>query len=109
MRSRARELNVAHALAAHFGLGHFDAALLAHHAAVLQALVLAAQTFVVLHGPENLGAEQSVPLRLEGAVVDGLRLLYFAIRPGADHVRRGKTDLDRVEVFDRHLLLEQFE
>ena len=42
------ELDVAHALAAHLGLRHFDAALLADHAAVLQALVLAAQALVVL-------------------------------------------------------------
>ncbi len=109
MRRRARQLDVAHALAAHLGLGHFDAALLAHHAAMLQALVLAAQALVVLHGPEDLGAEQAVALRLEGAVVDGLRLLHFAVRPGADHVRRGKADLDRIEILDRHLLLEQLE
>jgi len=41
MCGRARELDVAHALAAHLGLGHFDAALLAHHAAMLEAFVLA--------------------------------------------------------------------
>jgi hypothetical protein len=100
---------VPHALAAHLGLGHLDAALLADDAAVLQALVFAAQALVVLHRPEDLGAEQTVPLRLEGAVVDGFRLLYFAVRPGADHVGRREPDLDRVEVLDRHLLLEQLE
>ena len=109
VRGRARELDVAHALAAHLGLGHLDAALLADDAAVLQALVLAAQALVVLHRPEDLGAEQAVPLRLEGAVIDGLRLLHLAVRPGADHVRRREPDLDRVEVLDRHLLLEQLE
>jgi hypothetical protein len=75
VRDRARELDVAHALAAHLGERHFDAALLADHAAVLQALVLAAQALVVLDRPEDLGAEQAVPLRLEGAVVD--RLGFF--------------------------------
>ena len=75
VRGRARELDVPHALAAHLGLRHLDAALLAHHAAVLESLVLAAQALVVLHRPEDLGAEQAIALRLEGAVVDGLGLL----------------------------------
>src|ERR1700723_865579 len=81
VRGRARELDVAHALAAHLGLGHLDAALLAHDAAVLQALVLAAQALVILHGSEDLRAEQPVALRLEGPVVDRLRLLHLAVRP----------------------------
>jgi hypothetical protein len=106
VRGRARELDVAHALAAHLGLRDFHAALLADHAAMLEALVLAAKTFVILHGSEDLGAEQAVTFRLERAVVDGLRLLHFAVRPGADHVRRGQADLDAVELFDRSVLLE---
>ena len=109
VRDRARELDVAHALAAHLGLRDLDAALLADHAAVLEALVLAAQALVVLHRPEDLGAEQAVALRLEGAVVDGLRLLHLAERPGADHVRGSERDADRVEVLDRRLLLEQLQ
>jgi hypothetical protein len=90
---------VAHALAAHLGQRDFHAALLADHAAVLEALVLAAQALVVLDRAENLGAEQTVPLRLEGAVVDGLRLLDLAVGPRADQVRRGKADADGVEIF----------
>ena len=92
------ELDVAHALAAHLGQRHFDAALLADHAAVLQALVLAAQALVVLDRPEDLGAEQAVALRLERAVVDGLRLLHFAVGPRADLLGRREPDLDRVEL-----------
>ena len=109
VRHRARELDVAHALAAHLGLRDFDAALLAHHAAVLEALVLAAQALVVLHRAEDLGAEQAIALRLEGAVVDGLGLAHLAVRPGAHHLRRGQADLDRVEMLDRRLLLEELE
>ncbi len=109
VRGRARQFDVAHPLAAHLRLRHLDAALLAHDSAVLEALVLAAQTLVVLDGSEDLRAEQAVALRLEGAVVDGLRLLHLAIRPGADHVRGREPDLDRIEVLDRHLLLEQLE
>jgi hypothetical protein len=76
---------------------------------MLQALVLAAQALVVLYRPEYLGAEQAVAFRLEGPVVDGLRLLHLAVRPGTDHVRRREPDLDRIEVLDRNLLLEQLE
>jgi len=66
---------VTHALTAHLGLRDFNAALLADHAAVLKAFVLAAQAFVVLDRAKNLGAEQAVTLGLEGTVVDGLGLL----------------------------------
>ena len=65
----------------------FDAALLADHAAVLEALVLAAQALVVLDRSEDLGAEQAVTLRLEGAVVDGFRLLDLAEGPAAHRFR----------------------
>ena len=109
VRDRARQLDVAHALAAHFGQRHFDAALLADHAAVLEPLVLAAQALVVLDRTEDLGAEQAVTLRLEGAVVDGLRLLHFAVGPRADLLRRGESDADRIELFFLGDLLEQIE
>src|SRR5262245_57122919 len=82
-------------LAAHLGQRHFDSALLADHAAMLESLVLAAQALVVLDRPENLGAEQAVAFRFEGAIVDGLRLLHLAVRPGADLLRGGEADTDR--------------
>src|SRR5688572_29398882 len=107
VRDRARELDVPHALAPDLRLRHLDAALLAHDAAVLQALVLAAQALVVLHRPEDLRAEQAVPLRLERAVVDRLGLAHLAVRPGLDHLRRRKRDADRVEILDLGLRLEE--
>ena len=109
VRGRRGQLDVAHALAAHLGQRHFRAALLADHAAVLHALVLAAQALVVLDRSEDRGAEQAVALRLEGAVVDRLGLLHFAERPRADQVRRRQRDLDRVEVQRLALLVEQVE
>ena len=109
VRDRRGQLDVAHALAAHLGHGDFDAALLADHAAVLQALVLAAQALVVLDRSEDLRAEQPVPLRLEGAVVDGLGLLHLAVGPGVDHVRRREADADGIEVLDLALLLQEFQ
>src|SRR3546814_14114744 len=42
-------------------------------------------------------AEQAVPLRLEGAVVDRLRLLDLAVGPAPDAFWRSQSDLDLVE------------
>ena len=78
---RRGKLDMAHALAADLLQGHFDAALLARNPLVFHPLVLAAQALVVLHRTEDAGAEQSVALRLEGAVVDRLRLLDLAKGP----------------------------
>ncbi|MNM39452.1 hypothetical protein D3C81_502310 [compost metagenome] len=97
---------MAHALAAHFGQGDFDAALFADHAAVFQALVLAAQAFVVLDRAKDLGAEQAIAFRLEGTVVDGFRLFDFAVGPRTDFLRRSETDLDCIEGLVGLYLLE---
>ena len=75
------QLDVAHALTTHFGLGHFNAALLTDHTAVFQALVLTAQALVVFYRPEDTGAEKAVTLRFERTVVDGFRLFNFTERP----------------------------
>ena len=98
VRDRRREVDVAHALAAHLALDHLDAALLADDAAILHALVLAAQALVVLDRPEDPGAEQAVPLGLERAVVDRLGLLDLAIGPRPDLLRAGDRDLDLIEL-----------
>src|SRR5687768_3025342 len=103
------ELDMAHALAADLGQRHFDAALLADHATVLEALVLAAKALVVLDRPEDLGAEEAVTLRLEGAVVDRLGLLHFAVRLRTDLLRGGEPDADGIELFFLGDLLEQIE
>src|SRR6185437_6728803 len=109
VRDRARELDVAHTLAAHFRQRHLDAALLADHAPVLEALVLAAQALVVLDRAEDLRAEQAIALRLEGPVVDGLGLLHFTVRPRADLLRRSEPDANRIELFFLGDLLEQIQ
>src|SRR5579864_7827185 len=88
---------MAHAIAAHLRQGDFDAALLADDAAILHPLVLAAQALVILDRPEDPGAEQAVPLRLEGAVVDRLGLLDLAVGPRADALGAGDRDADLVE------------
>src|SRR5687768_7900457 len=107
MGDRGGELDMAHALAPDPRQRHLDAALLADDALELHALVLAAQALVVLDRPEDAGAEQPVPLRLEGTVVDRLRLLDLAERPGLDLFRAGDRDLDRVERLLHRLLAEK--
>src|SRR5271155_1059913 len=97
MRDRRSELDMAHAVAADLGQGDLDAAFLADDAAILHALVLAAQALVILDRAEDAGAEQPVPLRLEGPVVDRLRLLDLAERPGADALGAGDRNADLVE------------
>src|SRR5205814_8652597 len=81
VRDRHRELDVTHALAAHFGECHLDAAPIANHAAVANALVLTAVTLPVFHRAEDALAEQAVLLGLERAVGDGLGLGDLAPRP----------------------------
>ena len=102
-----RELDMAHALAANARQRDFDAALLADDALVLHALVLAAQALVVLDRAEDARAEQAVTLRLERAVVDGLRLLDLAERPGQNLLRAGERNPDGIEHLRRRLGIEE--
>jgi hypothetical protein len=81
---------VAHALAAHDRARDLDAALIADDALVADALVLAAVALVVLLRAEDLLVEEAVLLRALGAVVDGLGLRDFAVRPLEDALRRGE-------------------
>ncbi len=87
-------------LAAHFTQSDFHAALVANHAAVLHALVLAAQTFPVRHRTENLGAEQAIALGLEGAVIDGFRLGHLAVRPRANFLGTRQADANGIKIRD---------
>src|SRR5437763_14101315 len=97
MRHGRGQLDMAHAIAPDLRQGDLDPAFLADDAAILHALVLAAQALVVLDRPEDASAEQPVPLRLEGAVVDRLGLLDLAVGPGADALRAGNRDPDLIE------------
>ena len=104
---RGGQLDVAHALAPDARQRHFDAALFADDALVLHALVLAAQALVVLDRSEDAGAEQTVTLRLERPVVDGLRLLDLAIRPRQDLLGAGERNPDLIEGLHGSLCVEK--
>ena len=94
VRARAGQLDMAQPLAADARQRDFHAALVADHAAVLHALVLAAQAFPILGGAEDAGAEEPVALRLEGPVIDGFRLGDFAVGPAPDLFRRRQRNAD---------------
>ena len=94
---RGGQLDVAHAVTADLGTGHLNAAALTDDALEAHALVLAAVALPVAGGTEDLLAEESVLLRLQGAVVDGLRLLDLTVGPAADVVTGGQTDAHRSE------------
>ena len=91
MRAGRGQLDMAHALAPDLLQRDLDAAFLADDAAVLHALVLAAQALVILDRAEDARAEQPVPLGLERAVVDGLGLLDLAVGP--ERIRSGEARL----------------
>ena len=94
------QLDVAHALAAHAGLGDLHAAPFADDALEAHALVLAAGALPVAGGSEDLLAEQTVLLGLQGTVVNGFRLLDLAVAPIADVVGGGQADPQFVKCVD---------
>ncbi|CAB4859706.1 unannotated protein [freshwater metagenome] len=77
--NRRGQLNVAHALATNLRASDLYATALADDAFKADALVLAAVALPVLRRAEDLLAEESVLLRLEGSVVDRLWLLYLTV------------------------------
>ena len=103
----ARQFDMTHAITADLGQGDFNATLLTDHTTVLEALVLAAQALIVFGRPEDARTEQTVALRLERTIVNGLRLFDFTERPRADHFRRCQTDSQRVEFINTALSFQQ--
>ncbi len=95
------QADVAHALPPHLGAGDLDAAAIADHAPVADALVLAAEALPVLGGAEQPLTEQPVLLRAERAIVDGLRLGHLAVGPAENLLRRGDGNTDGVEIGGR--------
>jgi hypothetical protein len=93
MTDRRGQLDMAHALAADLGTGDLHAALVADDPLVAVPLVLAAVALPVALGPEDALAEEPIALRLEGAVVDRLRLGHLAMRPRQDGLRRCQREL----------------
>src|ERR1700680_4642550 len=68
---------------------------------MLHALVLAAEAFPIGYRSKYAGAEQSIALRFKGAVVDGLGVCDFAVRPAPNLFGRGQADANSIEIGDR--------
>src|SRR5215471_15801087 len=88
---------MAHAVTSDFGERDLHAAFLANDAAILHTLVLAAQALVVLNRAEDSSAEQAVAFGFERAIVDRLRLLDLAERPGVNSLGTRDRDADLVK------------
>src|SRR5262249_40450810 len=97
------QFDMTHALAPDARQRHFDRALFTDDALVLHTLVLAAQALVVLDRSEDARAEQPVTLRLERAVVDGLRLFDLAVGPRQNLLGARERDPDLGEHLSRRL------
>ena len=98
MRTGTGQFDVTQTFPPNLGQSDLDPALVADHSPVLHPLVLPAETLPIGDGAKDLGAEQAVPLRLEGPVVDGLRFGDFPLGPGPDRVRRSQADPDAVKI-----------
>ena len=94
VRNRHGQFDMAHAFATHARQRHFHAATIADDALVFDALVFSAGTFPIARRSKNAFAEKAALLRLEGAVIDRLRIFDFAFAPGAHRVARGDADRD---------------
>ena len=56
------------------------------------------KTFPIRNRTENAGAEQTVALRFEGAVINRFGFGNFAVRPRTDFFRRRKADTNRFKI-----------
>ena len=72
------KLDVSGTLTANLLLSNLNTAAVADNALVTDTLVLAAGALVVLRRTEDALAEETVALRLVGAIVDGLRFCDLA-------------------------------
>ena len=90
--------DVAHTLTAHLLLSNLDITSVADYSAVTDSLVLSAIAFVILGRAEDFLAEETVPLRLVGPVVDRFRLQDLSAGPFDNVLRRSKRDADSLEI-----------
>src|SRR5262245_15251694 len=97
MGDRRRELNMAHALSADFGLNDLDPALVADDSSVLHALVLTAVALPILDRAENFRAKQPVFFGFKRPVIDGLGFLHLAVGPRPNLFGGCDSDPHRVE------------
>src|SRR5699024_7910389 len=89
--------HVAHAFTTNVGRGDLHATTSQDAAVVPHPPLVAGHTLRVTGGAGVTLTENVVLFWLQGAVVDGLRLLYLALRPTADVVGGGQSNTKLVE------------
>ena len=87
MCNRAGQINVAETLTTNLARNDLDTTFFTDDATVFHALVFAAVTLVVFGWTKDFGAEETVTLRLECPVVDGLGFRHLAMTPRANLLR----------------------
>ena len=87
---------MAHPLPADLGLDDFHPALLTDNASMFHPFVFTTITFIIFGGAKDLGTEESIFLRFECPIVNGLRLFYLSMGPGFDLFRRSDRDPDGI-------------
>ena len=86
------------AFTANLLLGHLYTASVTDNALVADTLIFAAMAFIILGGTEDTLTEETVALRLIGAIVNGLGLEYLAKGIFLDLLRRCQPDGDLGEI-----------
>src|SRR5207237_8232115 len=99
-RARPGAVHAGHPLSALARQSDVHTAAVANDAPMLDPFVFAAGTFPVLDRTENAFAEQAALFRLEGAVIDRLRVLDLALRPDANGFGRSDADADVIHQVD---------
>ena len=93
------KFDMSHTRAAHFTYSHFYTTLLTHHSLVAHLFILTAQTLIIFDRTKNFCAKESITLRFERTIVDGLRLFYLSMRPTENFFWTSKTKLNRLDIF----------
>jgi hypothetical protein len=79
-------------------LGDFHSAAVADYSPEADSFVFTAVALPVFDRAEYPLAEEPISFRLEGPVIDGLRLGHFAIGPGTDGLRRSQLNPDSLKI-----------
>jgi hypothetical protein len=72
---------MSHPFSAHLRLSYLDATLIANNPLIAYPFILTTKAFKVFGWAKDPLTEKSVSLRLQGTVINGLRLDYLAVRP----------------------------
>ena len=80
MNNRHYQRDVATTLATHFLLSNLHTAMITSDTFITDTLVFTTITFIVLGRTKNALTEQTITLRLVGAVVNSFWLQHFAVR-----------------------------